>query len=259
MLTLNQIKSFYPPSLHNFDRFILREYLQYKILQIIFDSKFGNKFSFLGGTALRIVYGNTRFSEDLDFDNFNVDGDTFISLGEIIKDLLEKNGYVVELEVINKSAYHCYIKFPKLLYDEGLSAYPLEKILIQLDTESQGFIFESQKFLLNKFDVFTEILCTPQDILLSQKFHAILNRKRNKGRDFFDVMFLLSLNTMPNYQYLEQKLGIKNNKNLCERILDHCAKISMEGMAKDVAPFLFNPTDTKKIILFPQYIKQAKL
>jgi hypothetical protein len=30
----------------------------------------------------------------------------------------------------------------------------------------------------------------------------------------------------------------------------------MEAMAKDVQPFLFDPADTKKVVLFPEYIKQ---
>jgi hypothetical protein len=32
MLSLKEIKAFYPESLHPYERFILREYLQYKIL-----------------------------------------------------------------------------------------------------------------------------------------------------------------------------------------------------------------------------------
>ena len=33
----------------------------------------------------------------------------------------------------------------------------------------------------------------------------------------------------------------------------------MEKMAKDVQPFLFDATDIKKVIHFPDYIKQVKL
>jgi predicted nucleotidyltransferase component of viral defense system len=72
MLSLDQIKEYYPENLKGFERFMLREYLQYKILEVLFDSKYANKFVFIGGTALRIVHNNERFSEDLDFDNFDV-------------------------------------------------------------------------------------------------------------------------------------------------------------------------------------------
>lgn len=256
MLSLKEIKSYYPGNLHVFNRFILREYLQYKILQIIFESKFANNFSFLGGTALRIVHGNSRFSEDLDFDSFNVNEKIFDNLADAIEKSLKQEGYTVELETLHKGAYHCYIKFPEILYKEGLTGHKKEKILVQLDTEPHHFQYGPERFLLNKFDVFSEILCAPKELLLAQKYYAILNRKRNKGRDFFDVIFLLSLVARPDYTYLEQKTGIKNNSMLKERILKRCSEISLKEMADDVAPFLFNPHDTKKIILFEEYMKR---
>ena len=83
MLTLTEIEKNYPENLRGFKRFLLREYLQHKILQIIYDSKYANSLTFLGGTCLRIVHGNTRFSEDLDFDNFRLKEDVFESIAAI--------------------------------------------------------------------------------------------------------------------------------------------------------------------------------
>jgi hypothetical protein len=185
MLGLSEIVKYYPENLRGFQRFIIREYLQNKILQIVFDNTtYANKLCFLGGTCLRLVYNNTRFSEDLDFDNFNLSPKDFEGISSIIATDLKKEGYEVEIRNVLKGAFHCYIRFPKLLFKEGLSGYPEEKILIQLDTEPQQFDFEPEHYILNKFDVFTEILTTPQDILLAQKFYAILKRPRPKGRDF---------------------------------------------------------------------------
>jgi predicted nucleotidyltransferase component of viral defense system len=259
MLSLSEIENNYPENLRGYKRFILREYLQHKLLQIIFDSEYANQFCFLGGTCLRIVHGNTRFSEDLDFDNFLMGEETFEKLADVLKIQLEREGYKVEMKTIYKGAYHCYIRFPEILFREGLSGHREERILIQLDTEPQHFGFVPDKYLLNRFDVFTQIFITPVDILLAQKFYAICNRERNKGRDFFDVAFLLSLVDKPNYEYLQLKLEVSNAKQLKEKILDRCSKINMDEMAKDVAPFLFNVKDTKKVLLFPELIKQAKL
>ena len=69
MLDLKQIESFFPENLKPFKRNLLREYLQYKILESVFDSRFGSRLSFMGGTATHIIHSNNRFSEDLDFDN----------------------------------------------------------------------------------------------------------------------------------------------------------------------------------------------
>jgi predicted nucleotidyltransferase component of viral defense system len=259
MLTLSEIEKNYPDNLKAYKPFILREYLQHKILQIIFDSKYAAHLSFLGGTCLRIVHGNTRFSEDLDFDSFSLKEDVFEDIAIHIKNKLAQEGYSVEMKTVYRGAYHCYIKFPKLLYQEGLSGHLEEKILIQLDTEPQHFAFTPEKYILNRFDVFTQIFTTPLDILLAQKFYTILNRQRNKGRDFFDVIFILSKIGSPNYDYLTLKANISNAEQLKERILEKCNQLNMEEMAKDVQPFLFDPADSKKVILFADYLKQVNL
>lgn len=259
-MSLREIEKYYPDYLKGSKRFIIREYLQYKILQIIFDnSKYANKLSFLGGTCLRLVHENTRFSEDLDFDNFNLTEQDFVSISSSISNSLEKEGYEVEIRTSFKGAFHCYIRFPELLFKEGLSGHREEKILIQLDTEPQHFDFEAEPYILNKFDIFTEILTTPQDILLAQKFYAILNRKRAKGRDFFDVVFLLGKGIKPNYEYLKVKVNIGSPESLKEKVLARCQELNMTEISEDVAPFLFHADDSKKVRLFMEYLRQVEL
>jgi len=257
MINLNQIEQYYPENLRAYRKNILREYLQYKILEIIFNSKIAIKLSFLGGTALRIVYDASRFSEDLDFDNFGLTEDDFVFLSSDIKKRLGELGYQAEIKNVFKGAYRCYIKLPNILFDNQISVLKEEKIMIQIDTASHDFTYEPAKIILNKFDVFTQIFVTPLDILLAQKFYAALNRKRCKGRDFFDIIFLLQ-KTKPNYDYLKIKMGIKNSHQLKEAMEDLSGKINFNEVVKDVEPFLSNPSDSQKIKLFSQYLQQAK-
>lgn len=259
MLNIDQLLPYYPEQLHPFREFILREYLQYKLLDIIYSSEYGQQLVFLGGTCLRIVHQNTRFSEDLDFDTTGLTEDKFNQLGKHIANQLSKEGYEVEIKTIFRGAFHCYIKFPALLFQEGLSGHRQQKILIQLDTEPQHFDYKPEVYILNKFDVFTTIQTTPVNLLLSQKLFAILNRKRNKGRDFFDVVFLLGRNAKPDYQYLKQKMKIRNQKELKEALLSRCESIDMNTMADDVAAFLFQSKEVNKVKMFQEYIKQINL
>lgn len=259
MLELDQILRQYPLTLQPFSRFILREYLQHKLLQLIYDSAFADHFTFLGGTCLRIVHGNQRFSEDLDFDNTGITEADFGALADVIVAGLRLEGYEVEMRLVMKGAYHCHIKFPALLFEQGLSGYREEKILIQLDTEPQHFDFTPEPYLLNRFDVFTQIYTTPMDLLLAQKFYAILNRIRNKGRDFYDAVFLLGQGVRPNYDYLRAKVGIDTTDELRQRLLTHCQTLDMQAMADDVRPFLFKASDDRRVLLFEPYIRQATL
>ena len=256
MLTLDQIKPFYPEQLHAYPKFLLREYLQYKILEIIYESEFANRLCFLGGTCLRIVHGNQRFSEDLDFDNLTLQENEFEKIAHHIEKELRREGYETELKTVIKGAWHCHIKFPGLLFKEGLSGHIEEKILIQLDTEPQHFSFEPERVILNQFEVFTTILTTPLPLLMAQKLYAIINRERNKGRDFYDLVFLMSRNIKPNYKYLDQKISASNSKELKQALAEKCQKLDMEVMAKDVEPFLFKPSDRKKIIHFEEAVRQ---
>jgi len=258
MLDLKEIEQYYPDNLRGFKKNMLREYLQYKILEIIFNSKVANKLSFLGGTALRIVYNNTRFSEDLDFDNFGLTKKDFIYLVDEIKNQLMELGYQVETRNVFKGAYRCYIKISKILFDNHISALKGEKMMIQVDTAPHDFVYNSDKKILNKFDVFTQIFVSPVDILLSQKIYAVFNRKRAKGRDFFDVVFLLK-KTKPNYKYLEKKIGVKNNRELKQKLLKHLDSLDLKELAKDVQSFLFNPENSKEVIMFRRYIEQIDL
>jgi len=255
MISIENLLKYYPESLHPYKSFILREYLQYKILEIVFNSTYGNKLSFLGGTCLRLVHGNERFSEDIDFDNFNLSEEDFEEISKTIKTQLERQGYTIEIKNVYRGAFHCYIRFPKLLYDYRLTGHAEQKILIQLDTEPHNYSYTPENFILNQFDVFTPIKITPREILLSQKIYALINRNRKKGRDFYDVVFLLK-NTSPDFGYLELKLGIHDKKSLKEKILRVCEDVDLNELAGDVQPFLFKPEDARHIVLFPDYIRQ---
>ena len=110
MISLAEIRSFYPETLHARGEFLLREYLQYKILELLFQSNYAGKFAFLGGTCLRIVHNNQRFSEDLDFDNFDLKEADFEAVSEIIRSGLERQGFKVEIRNVLRGAFHCYIR-----------------------------------------------------------------------------------------------------------------------------------------------------
>ncbi len=254
MLPLSEIQTYYPVHLHHRGEFLLREYLQFKILELLFESAYAFKFSFLGGTCLRIVHNNNRFSEDLDFDNFDLTEEDFDAVSVLLIKGLEQQGFRVEMRNVMAGAYHCYIRFPGLLYESGLSGHRDAKIRINLDTESQGFSFVPESFFLNRFDVFTSIRCTPIDILLSQKLVAMTQRRRPQGRDFFDAVFLFS-KTAPNFGYLDNKLQISDPKALKTYLLEISQKFDFKELAKDVQPFLFEPRDIKRVELFPEYIR----
>ncbi|TRZ53786.1 hypothetical protein D4S03_01210 [bacterium] len=66
MLTSNQIKEFSKLLKIN-ESVVIREYIQILFLKELYDEKYSQNIFFKGGTAIRLILGGTRFSEDLDF------------------------------------------------------------------------------------------------------------------------------------------------------------------------------------------------
>jgi hypothetical protein len=171
---------------------------------------------------------------------------------------LELEGFEIEVKNIAKGAYRCYLRIPALLYEQNLSPFQQEKILIQVDTTAQGYKYEPEIKILNKFDVFTEIRVTPLDILLSQKIYTAVNRKKPKGRDFFDITYLSS-STKPDYGFLNQKLGVDTPEGLRREINKKIIEYDFEKLSDDVAPFLMNMDHIKRVEKFREFWKQVDL
>lgn len=255
MIDLDTLVQHYPPYLQGFRQHILREYLQYKLLETIFQHIPESKLVFIGGTALSLLYGNRRFSEDLDFDNRDMTQQQFQNMANHIEKTLTLQGHHVAVSVSVRNAFRCKVRFQETLFRYKLSPHQQAILLIQLNTQEQTFSYAPERKLLQKFDVFTEVFAPPKDILLSQKLYALLNRKTPKGRDIYDIIFLRGATT-PNFDYLQQKLGIEREHDLRARLLDFCAQHSLPQLAHDVEPFLFSPTEKRKIELFASYVNE---
>jgi len=212
--------------------------------------------SFIGGTAIRILHDSYRFSEDLDFDKFDL---SFARFEELLKTAcrdMEYKGFLIEYRIVEKGAYHCYIRFPEILHQSGLTPDAGRKILIRIDSEVKERLYEPEKVFLNKFTVYRRILATPAGILLAQKMMTVLNRKREKGRDIYDVSFLLGL-AAPDYTYIESMLGLDQAEFL-RRFNKKIRELDMNFLARDVEPFLFTPEQRERVASFSDYWKIGK-
>jgi predicted nucleotidyltransferase component of viral defense system len=229
--------------------------MQYKILEAISESALADKLTFMGGTCIHIVHGSPRFSEDLDFDNSGISRHDFKALSQRVKRTLELQGHTVELKNTYQNAFRSYLRFPSLLHSSGISGHRNEKLLIQIDTEPQQAQYKKEKFILNKFDVFTRINIVPVDILVAQKIYCIFNRSRPMGRDFFDVVFLLGKSEV-NFDYLNGKMSIRNNAELRKRLLLQCAQLDFRRLAKDLEPFVYSKKEVNRVRMFLNFVQQ---
>lgn len=252
MLTIDQIAGYFPGALFQRNpQGALVEYLQYELLDSLFKHTEAANLSFIGGTAIRILHQSYRFSEDIDFDNFGLSFAGFESLVRAACRDMEYKGFVVEYRVLERGAYHCYIRFPELLYQAGISPDKGRKILIRIDSEDKEKLYEPQGVILNKFTVYRRILAAPPTILLSQKMMTVLHRKREKGRDLFDVSFLRGL-AKPDFSYIEKCLGV-GETDFLQLFSERLQELDLEFLARDVEPFLFSPDQKDRILHFKKF------
>lgn len=257
MLTLEQIKEYFPEQVvKRNSRGILVEYLQYELLDSLFKLKEAAFLSFKGGTAIRLLQQSPRFSEDLDFDNFGLTFGQFEeALQKACRDMKVK-GFLVEYRTVERGAYHCYLKFPEILYKSGISSHASEKILIRIDTEPKERFYKPQIYLLNKFTLYRQILTAPPPILLSQKMMTVLQRKREKGRDLFDVSILMGV-AEADFDYMARYLGL-GKEEIIDRFTKRVEELDLNFLAKDVEPFLFSPEQKERVLTFREYWRQHR-
>jgi hypothetical protein len=110
-----------------------------------------------------------------------------------------------------------------------LTGHKEKELLIKIECEPHQYVYEPTKPIIRKFNVFTQIFAPSQDILLSMKTGAVL--ERGKGRDYYDFILLSGL-TDPDFGYLDIKFGITSHIQLYERILESCKKADFEKNSK---------------------------
>lgn len=252
MLTVEQIAGYFPlPLRQRNPRGMLVEYLQYELLDSLFKNPAASNLSFIGGTAIRILHDSDRFSEDLDFDNFGLPFAQFEDLLKTACRDMQYKGFLVEYRIVEKEAWHCYIRFPEILHQAGLTPDAGRKILIRIDSETKEKLYEPAKAFLNKFTVYRQILAAPVGILLTQKMMTVLHRKREKGRDIYDVSFLMGF-TAPDFVYIERILGLDQAEFL-RRLDERIGELDLDFLARDVEPFLFSPEQQGRVATFRDY------
>lgn len=204
----------------------IKEYLQFPVLNFIYSQKEYQNFIFTGGSALRIVYGLPRLSEDLDF---NLTPENYEKLDlELLGQRLEKyfqDKFLIKISFRFQGKQRLYLKFP-ILKELGLTS----------DTSSSDFLYVKiepsiEDFISPEYDVspisgfgFNFIVRVyTLKFLMTGKIEAILGRSwfkgedneiDIKGRDYYDLFWYLEKNIWPDYLNLSKKFNINNNEDL---------------------------------------------
>ena len=233
---------------------MLKEYLQLMILDYLSSTPSIRKMAFIGGTNLRLVKGIDRFSEDLDFDCKEFSKTEFIEMTNGVIQFLERSGLRVEIrdkENPKLTAFRRNIYFPELLFDLGLSGHKEERFMIKIESQDQGISYPHVMTNIKGCGFFFPFPVPSDGVLCSMKIAAMLTRA--KGRDFYDLMFLLP-QSKPDYDFLSKRCGIHNLQEFKQATSELLKTIDLNKKQKDFEHLLFNKTSSEKILRFGEFM-----
>ena len=243
----------------------MKEIIQEIVLSGLSRGKFFDEAAFYGGTALRIFYGLDRFSEDLDFalikPNPNFDLSKYFSFIEeeaksyglkliINKKEKEKESNITSAFLKGNTMEHILLFFTDNNHQTNNKLLKDIKIKFEVDINPPAGANYELKYQLLPSPYQIRLYDLPS--LFAGKIHAILCRKwnlRTKGRDLYDYVFFLSLNTKVNINLVKNKLieskYIKENDSFNIDILKKLLKekfkeINYDNAKEDVKPFIKN-------------------
>lgn len=167
---------------------IRREYVQHIFLSYFYQQPQASSIFFKGGTALRLIYGSPRFSEDLDFST-TIGGIKQIedALQEALKEV-EREGFKTEI-IESKETTGGYLAIIEFLLVE-------QKVSLQIEISLRDKELKREVItIVNDFVPPYTIMGLVKEQLVSQKIQALLTRQ--KPRDFYDLYFILRANLLP--------------------------------------------------------------
>lgn len=208
---------------------------------------------FHGGTALRILHGLQRFSEDLDFALLKPNTSfTLIKYLKNISDELRAFGY--EFEIKDRSQADTIFK-KAFLKDDSIgkimqikrTGFP-KKLTIKLEVDSNPPAGAETEIKYLNFPAPFGITAKTLPSSFSGKLHALLCRTYIKGRDWYDFLWYVAAKTPINFVLLknalqqqgpwkEQSLEI-NASWVVNALHTKIEQIDWNMATRDISPFI---------------------
>ena len=201
----------------------LREIMQEVALTGLWRAKFFEHAAFYGGTALRILYGLDRFSEDLDFTLLVPDATfSWKPFAKSVERELAAFGFEVTMQEKKKgkdsAVKSAFLKTNTVqeMLKIGVGPHTLKgvhpgttiRIKVEIDTQPTVQYGTESKFLQDP--VPASIRSVVESDMFAGKMHAAIYRAwkgRVKGRDWYDVAWFIKRKTPLNLLLFSQMMG----------------------------------------------------
>lgn len=229
MISLDQIKVLATKNKID-ESVIAREYVQVLFLNELYSYKFSKDIYFKGGTAIRLLYGGNRFSEDLDF-TANLSFSVFES--EILKVFsgLESK-YPIKWKTKKVLAGKSYLLTATIL---GFKT----PVFVKLDFSFRESVIRPQNRIMSTdYPIIIKNYINSLSVneIIAEKIRAILTRK--KMRDLYDLWVLIELGGEVDFSLIAKKLDYYKEKFNKEEFAARLKTFDKREFVQDLRPFI---------------------
>jgi len=238
--------------------YLVREYVQARILESLQDTGTFLRWAFVGGTALRFLFSIPRFSEDLAFSLITPgkDADFKLAASEV-KRMFEREGYSIDVKVSEKrTVSSAWVRFPGLPHEVGISSRAAQVLSIKIELDTNPPAGAHIENSVVRRHVTLNLCHYDKASLLAGKIHAVLSRQWTKGRDLYDLVWYLADRTWPapNLELLNAALEQTSwdgprltEVNWRKQIKNRIESLDWDKARADVKPFLERTQDVELV------------
>lgn len=236
-------------------RNVLKEELQFYVLDFIYHHPEYSDWIMYGGSALRICHDLDRMSVDLDFEVERKISESFLNelkneIEEYFKKTHSLDSALLTIKITTDRGLRLCFNIGDLA---GINLHS-KQVIVKIDlnhfaapktvTERVPINHSQLSFVIKTYNMSS---------LMASKIAAILLRGQRggvggiiyeeKGRDIYDLLWYMNKKIVPDLDYLKAKnIDITNLRELFDKLTLKMNKVNNTNLKNDLSPLFINPT-----------------
>jgi len=230
-------------------RNVLKEELQFYVLNFIYHHQEYSNWIMYGGSALRICHELDRMSVDLDFEVAHKIDESFLNelkneITEYFKNTYNLNSELLTIKITTDRGLRLCFNIGDLV---GINIHS-KQIIVKIDLNHFTAVkTTTERIPITRNQLSFVIKIYNMSSLMASKIAAILLRGKRgglggiiyeeKGRDIYDLLWYMNKKIVPDLDYLNAKgIEVKDLRSLFDKLTLQVNKVNNKNLKEDLTP-----------------------